>query len=66
MNFETMELSFQVSIYLQITMGTNTRSTWKYEIGKWHESSKKYAITHNSSYSINVKILVNGYKTLDK
>ena len=66
MNFKTMELSFQVSINLQITMETNTRSTWKYEIGKWHDSSKKYAIAHNSSYSVNVKILVNGYKTLDK
>ena len=40
MNFEIMELSFQESINLQITMETNTSSTWMYEIGKWYESSK--------------------------
>ena len=64
--FRNTELSFQASINLQLTMETNTRSTWKYEIKKLHESRKKYTITHNSSYSINMKILVNGDQTLAK
>ena len=64
--FRNTELSLQAAINLQITMEANTKSIWKYKIGKLHEWSKKYAITHNSSYSINMKILVNGDQTLAK